>query len=514
MTILLGLASDRERRQEAAIRATPEPVLGAPGVLQGLPGAIGSAGQEAFLDVAQLITLGAGTAFYALDDESELAERYFNRINEEYPRAYAAVAPDPATTGAASQFVGDATRFLLPAAIPVVGTGLVAGVQTTNTALDLASRGVDTETAITAGVASGLTAAIGLKAPVLGKTRLSRAGLGVGVNVGIGAAQRGLTGEILEDEYPEIAAQYDAFNPRDLLLDAVIGGVAGAILPGAEPGIRLPKFRRSEADAILTEANADGFRKSPLGVEPVSVKSEAYIQENKAVGIEALARGEEFTPTPRPVDVDVVPTPRTVELENGARAASREFEIENGVVERPLPVEDAEVRLRAAPRAEPIEVPVSIEETNLRARTLTTLEKVAGDSRVANEVVVRETLADVSDLDARIDALENEGIIERGITEEGVPTIRFRDLDRQPSVPSEISEAVVSEKTVREASDAFLDTQIQQLAELEPELVLQERVESDAGGEVRDVTVEELAEGVNDDVALLERVAECYIAGI
>jgi len=80
-------------------------------------------------------------------------------------------------------------------------------------------------------------------------------------------------------------------------------------------------------------------------------------------------------------------------------------------------------------------------------------------------------------------------------------------LIEQPETP-------ISESSVHNMADDLLDTQLEELAAAEPELYKTVRVESEAGGEVRDVSLEEHADMVNDEVTLLRQVASCFIAGV
>lgn len=497
MTILLGYTPELRERQASQVRATPEPIPGGPGILQGIGTDFGAGAYEGFLDISRMAAILEG-GLYARAGATEKADEIFESVNTYFPKKYEEISPDPMTVGAVGEFVRDMTRFLLPLGIPVVGTGVLAGNQAVNTAVDLFEQGVDADTAVTAGTAAGMAAAIGVKVPIFGRTRLGRAGLGAATNVALGAGQRGLTNEILEDQYPEVAAQYDAFNTRDILLDAAIGGVAGAVLPGAEgSGFRLPKLRKSERDALLTELNAQNARKGPQGSEPTSIAGENYLHDVKTAASDAIARGEPVRDLPRkPDNVDFVVTPRTVELHNAAREALSQFEIETGITPDVVPTP---------------------EEIGIRARVLSTVEQLADEQGVTDLEAVRNSLVDLEDIDTRLDLLEDEGVLERQEVAGAGPTVRIRNV-QDDGLLSRSSEAqpvsVPKETVIQEATDELLVNQLAELEVTEPEIFESIRVETEAGGEVRETTLEDGEALVKDDVELLQQVAKCYAGGI
>lgn len=114
---------------------------------------------------------------------------------------------------------------------------------------ELIDQGVDHDTATQAAGITGVVMAAGAAAPAyIGKTLGRQVLSGVGINVGLGATERGATGALLEEQYAKVAEHYKALDAQGMVLDAVLG--AAFPLGGRFLG---RMFKQEELDAAMTK---------------------------------------------------------------------------------------------------------------------------------------------------------------------------------------------------------------------------------------------------------------------
>lgn len=274
------------------------------------PGFFSGAGTQLFRGAGTgLGTLALQAAQYGNDpdqailmtvptDEEETARRA--AIGQQRQDFSESMKPDPTTVGTAGQILfglGDVgSRFALGVASggPVIGAGTVGTSVGEETFSDLKAKGVDTGTALGAGVVQGAAASIGAVLPaarIVGPL-LGDAALTVGANVGLGIASRGATGSILErNGYTAQAAQYKAFDKTAVLTDAVLGAAffgVGRMSGGARP-------TTEQIDAALTERTAQHADIDTAPGAPINPRSAVAHQDAIRTAIEQLQRGEPVT---------------------------------------------------------------------------------------------------------------------------------------------------------------------------------------------------------------------------
>ena len=137
-------------------------------------------------------------------------------------------------------------------------------------ASDLAAQGVSLQQRTEAGLVQGGFMAAGAVLPLAGQTLKQTAALYFAGGPGSFMAGQALTRKILEADTPQVAAQFDPFDPVGLAVSTLLP------LPFAHMGLRANRA-----------AQADAFRAGPVPSEPT-----------------AVARGvaEAFTPTAEQVD--------------------------------------------------------------------------------------------------------------------------------------------------------------------------------------------------------------------
>ena len=186
--------------------------------------------------------------------------------------------PDPASVGLAGQITHGVLSTLVKAgAYPVAGGpaapvlfGADLGI---NRAQELSDQGVDGGTAAVAGVVTGVTGAVGMRLPAaMGATRTQSAVIGAAVNPALTVAEMGSIQTLLQHaDYEKIADQYKPFDPVNLAVATITGGVFGAAFHRGKPGA--PRLTPDEHAAALTMHEVrvrDGDTLVPPGDAPAA----------------------------------------------------------------------------------------------------------------------------------------------------------------------------------------------------------------------------------------------------
>jgi hypothetical protein len=189
------------------------------------------------------------------DPEGYRAEQELSRAGAELAepslrRGAEAFAPDPKTSTEASELLHGLARvvtkaggYAVAAGAPgaIVGTALDEGI---TGALELTDKGVDTKTAAKVGAVRSAVTAASVALPVVGATVGRTMTLLAAGGPASFMAEQSASRAILERaNYPELAQQYDPFDPKGLLLSVAIpGAIAG--------GIHLSRARASRAAAV------------------------------------------------------------------------------------------------------------------------------------------------------------------------------------------------------------------------------------------------------------------------
>lgn len=145
------------------------------------------------------------------------------------------LTPDPATTGAAGQFVFGAGKVVGKAVGysmltgPVAGAALTGADEGTNEAMRLMDKGVDQKTAAKAGAVHGIATSVSVALPVAGKTIAQTAGLAVVGGPASYMAETATIRHLLENaDYDKLAREYDPFDTTGLLVSLAAPSVMGA----------------------------------------------------------------------------------------------------------------------------------------------------------------------------------------------------------------------------------------------------------------------------------------------
>lgn len=162
--------------------------------------------------------------------------------------------PDPTTTGTVGQLIyGIGTELTKAAGAYVTSFGnpaaaalLYGAEHGISTAQKLEDKGVDGETAASAGIGAFAAGTLGFLVPArFGATRLSSAVFGATANPALSIGEEATIKTVLQQgDYQRLAAEHDPFDPLNLAIQAVVGGAFGAMAGGnATP-------RRAEARPV------------------------------------------------------------------------------------------------------------------------------------------------------------------------------------------------------------------------------------------------------------------------
>ena len=221
--------------------------------------------------------------------------------------------PDPLTAHAAESLVFDASRVITKAVGYSVAGGPVAGAALTGVdegmqvADDLKAAGVDLQTRTAVGAVQGLGTAVGVVAPVAGKTVLGTAGLVLASGPGTFVAQQAATREILQRaDYSRLADQYDPLDPVGLAVSTLVPAAFGAYaLRGARRAgdqvpadtnapaqpIEAPTVSSDQVDAARVALQLEDHQAGSLA-EPTDIVGQSRHDDAVTMAERQLARGE------------------------------------------------------------------------------------------------------------------------------------------------------------------------------------------------------------------------------
>lgn len=312
MSWLNGLAEEKDILNQAqALEFTSEKL--APGFFTGALDVVGPNLERGFLEGASAIESGFSSLWQSglegaaglllpepkfggkvsvTDAEQSSQETLGQGVGE----AVIDLRPDPTSVGMAGQIIGEAAAILPRTAAATLMGGPLAGAVAAGAPAGYSGKqvamaeGVDESTATLKGVIDATTVGIGALLPVAKfvKPVLGDLGIAVGANVALGAAGRGLTGELLEGGgYAAQAEQYKAMDATGLATDAILGAAFFGI---GRASMRRPNTQ--QVQAALTENNARHFDVETAPGLPADPRTAAAHQKALTQAADQLNRGE------------------------------------------------------------------------------------------------------------------------------------------------------------------------------------------------------------------------------
>lgn len=156
-------------------------------------------------------------------------------------KAVSALKPDSITSTTASMILQDGARLLTKVGMysvaggfpgAVAGTGMDEGL---TGFMEMRDQGVDVNTAAQVGAVRGVSTAVGVALPAVGKTALQTVGLVAAGGPGSFMAEQVVTRSILEQaNYPDLAREHDPTDLVGLGVSVAVPGVVGYALHRAK----------------------------------------------------------------------------------------------------------------------------------------------------------------------------------------------------------------------------------------------------------------------------------------
>lgn len=210
---------------------------------------------------------------------------------------WGATGKDPRITGVVGRIASQTTEGLtiggLGAPLGPWGAAALLGATEGHASYkEGVTQGLNPGAAADQAALTGLFSAAGALVPMkFGSTALTSILGGGAANVGLGAAQRGLTSAALEaDGYPEQAKQYRIFDGEAMAADAILGSAFGAMGHFTHPDSPA-RTSPADVDAALAVSAEDHFNRSAPGIptDPVTATLHA---DTMAEAIHSLANGD------------------------------------------------------------------------------------------------------------------------------------------------------------------------------------------------------------------------------
>lgn len=263
-----------------------------------------------------LVRMGAGGLMLASKTMPWVREDFLKQMEQasldldKWNRAN--LGANPETMGKASQVIHGLVGMLAELGLLTTGVGGVAGlaikgvgaaekIRKTSVAVGsamfgtdigisernrLVAEGVDEDTALKAGIASGFANAIGAAIPpFLGSSRAMSALYGAGSNVGLNYAELSTISYILDHQnYAELARQYE-LNMPDMLVSAGIGAFMGAAFWRNPIDIKYDKAQTRLYERYKSDLEAGGKFKPEESKTQADINSRAVVSLARMAGV-------------------------------------------------------------------------------------------------------------------------------------------------------------------------------------------------------------------------------------
>lgn len=267
-------------------------------------------------------------------------EDYATQLANETTAALKSFTPDPHVVGTAGQtlfgLASGLTRIAAGAAVagPIGGAVAVGGSEGVATSRELASHGVDADTANALGAGAALFSGAGALLPGgVGKTLLERVTSGAYGQFGLGMLNRGLMHNVLDEAgYPDMAKAYQTLDGAGVLSDIVLGMGFGAVHHVMAPKPSDLDAAHAVKDAEQTEHAAGGPATEP--------QSRTNIIDNQTAAAEKLMQGDDVPGNSK--DVAYVPDPAQEAAREATARGVDEAAAEVGATRVEAPVEPRE----------------------------------------------------------------------------------------------------------------------------------------------------------------------------
>lgn len=243
---------------------------------------------KSLIETGRAIDLAGGAWPAVLDKmrgDTKYTDEYFSAHQAIFDPLIDSWTPKPQDVSKAGQLAGQVLGGALQLA---ASPALMVGTAQLSTAEDLSRQGVDATTANVVGAIAGVSNAVGIKLPMLGKTLAGKVAFGAGGNVAQGVATRAAQGAVLEHGgYDQQALQFDPWDAQALVLDTAMGAVFGAVDYHQQR-----RASQAEADALLTLNQARHAERDTAPGMPVDGTDLAKHTDALYTAVDQMLRGE------------------------------------------------------------------------------------------------------------------------------------------------------------------------------------------------------------------------------
>lgn len=210
---------------------------------------------------------------------------------------WGATGADPRVTGTVGRIAAGTTEGLAIGSVGAVAgpwgaAALLGATEGHASYKEGVTQGLNPGAALDQATLTGLFSAAGALVPMkFGSTALTSILGGGAANIGLGAAQRGLTSAALEaDGYPEQAKQYRIFDGEAMAADAILGGAFGAMGHFTHPDSP-SRTSPADVDTALAMSAEDHFNRSGPGI-PTDPATATLHADTMAAAMRSLADGD------------------------------------------------------------------------------------------------------------------------------------------------------------------------------------------------------------------------------
>lgn len=267
---------------------------------------VGQAGMQTArnLNAAVPLQVGNPLAMTATEQEDMLQDGNITRQGQDAAlrQGVDALKPDPVSATTASMILQDGARLLtkvgmysmaggFPAA--VAGTGADEGVTGYR---EMRDRGVDAATAAKVGAVRGVSTAVGVAIPGVGKTALQTVGLIAAGGPASFMTEQAVTRSILEQaNYPELAREHDPTDLVGLGVSILVPGVVGTVLHRAK--VKAAKQAQAPVEPAQAATKTIADDAAVLAADP-DIRDAAHVSYRNQV-VEAHNLGDRADPKAR-----------------------------------------------------------------------------------------------------------------------------------------------------------------------------------------------------------------------
>lgn len=279
------------------------------------------------------VATGVNAALGTIDQDQ--ADSRFSAIDEFIGNAVDYWTPNTGEVGKVGQTLGSLGEIVAPLVVGRGNASLLAMTQTMNTGTDLIKKGVDADTALNVGAATGAATMLGAWLPVLGKSLTTKILGNAAINSAMGGGVAAVQSDILDRAgYEQESSEFDPYDMQARTVEFLMGAAFGAIargqtadMPtavfGKEGAVRVQSavdsvleplsksMKPSDIDAAFAGTNIKHFQIDSAAGRPANPESWAAHSTAMDTAIRQLSNGEQINVARQLDGAEFVTKPQT-----------------------------------------------------------------------------------------------------------------------------------------------------------------------------------------------------------